>query len=586
MTGWLSEIRRRNVFKVGAAYLVVGWVLIQIADTVAPQLNLPDWAPRLITLVILLGFPIALVLAWIFDLTPAGIKSESDRSKDKGIFALAAIVFLAVVAWFIVGMDRPSRSDGRSIAVLPFVNMSEDAGNQYFSDGISEELLNVLARIPDLRVAARTSSFAFKGKQMEVPEIAERLNVELILEGSVRRQDDQVRITAQLIDADTGFHLWSNNFDRNLEDVFAVQDEIARAVAKALELQLGAVHAAAGRGRPIDPDAYDMYLQARALFRERGGESLTRAIALFEAAIAEEPDFAEAYAGLGLTYAVIPFYTTVPRELAHEKSRNAAEHALALDPTLADAFGALGDVAIHAMRFDDAEALLQRTIELSPSLSPGHYWLAEKHLYVGDLEKAMQELEIVRDLEPLSRAGGYLRSMTYLAGDRHEEARDACQVILDAAPGFDSCRAALLIIALGNEDLASAGELLITSPNAQHEPGRELAKRIADALAGDGDSTAVAQLLHDMPYHANFDPDIQNVIHDKALPALILALGQPDLALDRFLHSAESEPKDVFDMMWDPGLDVIRCESRFQDVVAQLGVVDYRAERVCETSPE
>ena len=407
MGGWLSEIRRRNVFKVGIAYLIVAWLVIQIADTVAPNLRLPEWAPRLVTLIVLLGFPIALVLAWVFDLTAGGIKVEPDRSDNKWVYSLAVVLVIAIIAWFVRGAPEPTivDPDSRSIAVLPFVNMSGDAENLYFSDGISEELLNELAHMPELRVAARTSSFAFRDRQLEIPEIAQQLNVAHILEGSVRRQGDKVRITAQLIDAESGFHLWSESFDRELQDVFAVQNEIAREVAAALQLQLDSSRAHDRAIPQIDPSAYDKYLRARALLRQRGREPLQRAASLFGEVIAAHPDLAEAYGGLALTYAVMPFYTTLPRAAAHDKSRNAAERALALDSGLAEAFGALGDVAVHALRYDDAEALLKRTIELGPSLPAGHYWLAENYLFAGEFGKAWQELEIARELDPLSHAG-------------------------------------------------------------------------------------------------------------------------------------------------------------------------------------
>jgi len=236
MAAFLSEIKRRNVFKVAAAYLLVAWVLIQIADILAPQLNLPGWVPRFVTFIFLLGFPLALVLAWVFDVTPAGIKTEFGSKNDKAFFIIAGILGTIVIGWYV--WDRPETSmtrGARSIAVLPFANMSGDPENEYFSDGISEQLLNVLAHMPGLQVAARTSSFAFKGQQMEVPEIARELNVQLVLEGSVRRQADQVRITAQLIDAVSGFHLWSETYDRSLKDIFATQDEIAAAIASALQ---------------------------------------------------------------------------------------------------------------------------------------------------------------------------------------------------------------------------------------------------------------------------------------------------------------------------------------------------------------
>ena len=580
---WLSEFKRRNVFKVGVAYLIVAWVLIQIADTVAPQLNLPEWAPRLITLIILLGFPIALVLAWIFDLTPEGIKAETGTNKDKRIYIIAGVILIGVIGWYTWDRPKPAINPAGtpSIAVLPFVNMSGDPENEYFSDGISEELLNVLARNPALRVAARTSSFAFKDQQMEVPEIARALNVELVLEGSVRRQADQVRITAQLIDAESGFHLWSGTYDRNLKDIFATQDEITAAITSALELELAAPDRDPDKTRTTDPAIYDTYLRARALFPIRRAAELRQAAAMLEEVIAADPQFAEAYASLGLIYAVLPFYTQDSRTELHIKARDAAEHALALDPGLAEAYGALGDVAIHAQQYDLADALLRRAIEEGPSLPAGHYWLAENHLFVGELEDALREHQIARQLDPRSLAAGFLRAMTYLAMERPEDARATCASILDSAPEHESCRTGLLVIALGLQNFESAKQLLIDNPNIQDDDAQQFAKEIADALDGNGDKPAMARQLLNMPYHALFDPTHPGTVHDAALPALILALGEPELALERFKLNANNEPNDVMAVIWDPQLDPIRCDEMFQQVVRQLRVSDRRAERVC-----
>ena len=234
----MSELKRRSVFKVGAAYLVVGWLVVQAASILFPLFEAPAWALRVFVLVIFLGFPVALVLAWVFDVTPEGVKVDAGREGSWKFYAVAGVVMALALGWYFYGQPatRAVAPDQRSIAVLPFVNMSGDAENEYFSDGISEEILNQLAKMPELRVAARTSSFSFKGGKLEIPDIARELQVRLVLEGSVRKQGNTVRITAQLIDAEGGFHLWSETYDRDLKDIFAVQDEIARAIAKQLQL--------------------------------------------------------------------------------------------------------------------------------------------------------------------------------------------------------------------------------------------------------------------------------------------------------------------------------------------------------------
>jgi len=583
MVSFLAEIRRRKVFRVAGAYLVVAWLLIQIADVLAPQLSLPDWAPRLITFVLLLGFPLALVLAWAFDITPQGVRTDRRGAGGFAFYLIAAVIAVAVVAWY-VGDGKPARQpvDGSmAIAVLPFVNMSGNPDNEYFSDGITEEILNVLANLPGLRVASRTSSFAFKNQAKEIPEIAAQLHVNLILEGSVRRQGDEVRITAQLIDAVSGFHLWSETYDRNLKNIFATQDEIATAIAEALELKLGAAELAARVSHETDPEVYDQYLRARAMFPSRRPEDLQQAARMLEDVIRQDPNLPGAYADLALIYAVLPFYSTEPRHAAHEKARNAALFALALSPGQAEAFGALGDIAIHAQQYDLAEVLLDRAVSEAPSLVAAHYWLAEKHLYVGEFDKALKELDTAEEFDPNSRPGGHIRAMTLYAMDRPEDARQACSNVLDTAPEHDLCRATLIMIALHQGDTGTAQSLLTSRPPSADDDAAAMGVAIANALGGRGDPEAVADMLVQQPYHALYDPNATGIVHDTAIPALLIALGRPDLAIVRLAASVANDPDEMMQTIWTPNLDAVRCTPEFQALVPQLGVVDERASRIC-----
>ena len=344
----IAELKRRSVFKVGAAYVVVGWVVIEVAATLAPQLNLPDWTPRLVTLIVLLGFPVALVLAWALDLTPEGIKVTSGAG-NKRFYSAVAVLTLAALGWYWYGTHRAAPSglsNARSIAVLPFVNMSGDKNNEYFSDGISEEILNVLAENPELEVAARTSSFAFRGSKEEVPQIAHQLGVRMVLEGSVRKQGDRVRITAQLVDASSGFHVWSQTYDRELKDIFAIQDEIAHAIADELKLRIAGSGVERGGSKGTSSvSAHDDYLRGLALWQERTGPTLLQAIAAFKRAIAADPDYADAYlGGLDRRSRHHARSTPVPTE-SDARATNAAYMALALDPGKAEPYAVLGAAA-------------------------------------------------------------------------------------------------------------------------------------------------------------------------------------------------------------------------------------------------
>jgi TolB-like protein len=391
----LAELKRRSVIRMAGLYLVGAWLLTQVASTVLPAFGAPAWALRTIIIVLVIGFVPAMVFAWIFELTPNGLRRDSEIARAESIAPRTArkmerlILLLFAIALAFFGFDKfvlaPQREaslvartaksvaaataanitagqnkvNPRSIAVLPFTNMSGDATNEYFSDGISEEILNVLAGTPELQVAARTSSFAFKGKSMEVPRIASELRVRMVLEGSVRKQDDKVRITAQLIDAQNGFHVWSQTFDRKLEDIFAIQDEIARAIGDELKVKIAAV-ATPGQGTTgtRNLEAYDLYLRGIALWQQRREEPLWQAAGLFEQATRADPGFAQGYAGQALVYTLIGDYSRrIPYQEALSRARDFAEKAIALDPTLPEPFAALGMAATMELRRDTAVML-------------------------------------------------------------------------------------------------------------------------------------------------------------------------------------------------------------------------------------
>ena len=310
---FFNELKRRNVFRVAAAYVIIAWLILQIGEVLAPALHLPEWANSFLAFVLILGMPMALFLAWAYELTPEGLKREKDVDREKsitpmtgrrldflviGLLVVALAYFIADKFWIqarqstspAIAVIKEAAEGPRSIAVLPFADMSPAGDHEYFSDGLTEELLNILARIRDLQVAGRTSSFAFKGRNEDLREIGEKLNVETILEGSVRKDEarNRVRITAQLIDVENGFHLWSDTYDRELDDIFAIQEEIAGKVAGALRITLlgeEAVHIE--NVASTDLDAYDLYLQGRSELAKSGFVNLDRAEALFRQFAAE-----------------------------------------------------------------------------------------------------------------------------------------------------------------------------------------------------------------------------------------------------------------------------------------------------------
>lgn len=390
-----SELKRRNVFKVAIAYALVGWVLMQVAAVAFPPLGLPDWTQTLVVVLVLMGLPIALLLAWAFEITPDGVKRTKNVAKDKSIahstgrkldFTIIALLVVAV-GYFAMSdsvVENPigeTQAEQTSIAVLPFVNMSSDAEQEFFSDGISEEILNVLVRIPDLKVAGRTSSFQFKGQNQDLRHIGEALNVNHILEGSVRRSGTKLRITAQLIRSSDGFHLWSETYDRELEDVFEIQDEISKAIADALAVNLGlGVGESLVVERTDDIVAYEKYMLGHQLYLKRGAENLKMAILLFNEAVARDPNFGPAWDGLASVYSVLPSYILSFSEEEKQQWFNvgmeAAKRAISLNPNSAGAYVKLG--VYHAYKnnwvvayeaFDKAEALSNNDADVLDTLA-------------------------------------------------------------------------------------------------------------------------------------------------------------------------------------------------------------------------
>jgi TolB-like protein len=432
-----TELKRRNVFRVGAAYLLFAWVIIQATDTVGPALNLPEWTLAFVTWIGIIGLPIALFFAWAFELTPEGLKSEKDVDRSVSItedtgrkINTIVIALLAIAVVILISKDYifddttepvavaedtapvPSTDGYDSIGVLPFVNMSDDPAQEYFSDGISEELLNALAKLKNLQVAARTSSFAFKGRNQDIMDIGKQLNVETVLEGSVRKSGSKIRITAQLIDVSNGYHLWSETYDRELTDIFAVQDEITAAIIGALRAHFDTGEAPeATKSVATNMSAYDAYLQGRHQLYSLEDGSLREALQSFRAATDADPDFAAAWAARATTVITMresAFREGIPREESELLARNAIEKALALDPLLAEAHIAQGMLHADSFDFEDALESLEKAVEINPSLVEGLIWRARILSRFGRIKEAQKEILKAVRLDPHNQISAIL----------------------------------------------------------------------------------------------------------------------------------------------------------------------------------
>jgi TolB-like protein/lipoprotein NlpI len=476
-----TELKRRNVFKVAFVYSAVAWLLLQVSDTLGPALHLPEWFVSAVAFLLILGFPVSIIFAWAFDLTPEGLRRESKADstapmaektgkKLNHVFVAALVLALGYFVFdkFVlgpnrntsesatavqVGQQRPAETESaradKSIAVLPFVNMSSDEEQEYFSDGLSEELLNLLARIPELNVAARTSSFSFKDKNLEVPEIATRLKVAHILEGSVRKHGDQLRITAQLIQADNGYHLWSETYDRQLDNVFQIQEDIASAVVDALKITL---LGEALKTRKTDPAAYQLFLEGQYLKRQISSDSLNRAIEVFKQAVEIDPAYVPAWAELADTY----LWGGGLDELSHEETSALADQAiqtaistdpeyafayyvrgiswifaknrfnkgiedfelaLKLDPNDAFIVAAIGKGAVLTGKFDLAISQYQAALAMEPVVPEFYFYLGRAYLSSGQLDDAEATFRKLSSLSQTYRGKFHLWETLFIKGE-------------------------------------------------------------------------------------------------------------------------------------------------------------------------
>jgi len=466
-----NELKRRNVFRVGAAYVVAAWLLIQVVETIFPAFGFGDAAMRILVIVLAIGLVPVVLFAWAFELTPEGLKKESevDRSQsitpqtgkrlDRAIMVVLALsLSYFAVDKFVLAPQREAvregqratameqaREQGRSqvaaetpddpsIAVMPFVNMSEDPANEFFSDGISEELLNLLAKIPELRVISRTSAFSYKGKDIKLAQVAKELDVAHVLEGSVRKSGDKVRITAQLIEAETDSHLWSETYDRTLDDIFAVQDEIAAMVVERLRLTL--LHELP-TAHKVDPEAYALFLQARHLRLQGGAASREQARVLYEQVLTIEPAYAAAWDELARYYQWQANTGQRPWQEGYQMARESAAMALAADPEYAPALLTLSNIALY----DDndlaaATSLLQQALALQPDDALIRLQGDAILLALGRVEEsiAVQQQQVARD--PVNPTAHFNLGAYNVYAGHWDEAIAALETALRLSPGY------------------------------------------------------------------------------------------------------------------------------------------------------
>ncbi|MCH8323161.1 MAG: hypothetical protein IIB64_08845 [Proteobacteria bacterium] len=453
MNSFFAELKRRNVVRVAVAYVVVAWVILQFIDVIQDPMSLPDWFQKVTIVFLGIGLPIALLMSWAYEVTPEGVKKTEEVDKSKSVthgtgqkinkLIIGALVL--AVGFIIYDKTVAPVDDGAvktreaSIAVLPFIDLSKDGDQQYFGDGIAEEILNVLARIPEMKVAGRTSSFQFKGQNPDLRAIGELLNVDHVLEGSIRKDGNRIRITVQLIAADDGFQLWSETYDRELVDIFAIQDQISEAVAEALKIQLGAGEEIVVEQETDSPEGYDLYLRGHQYFHLRGVDNMQTAIKLYEVATVLDPEFSSAWSALAIAYALIPYYIIGEEDFKalYEKGKAAADFALELDPKNAEAYSALTFIHDGLYQWREGEISNAKAIALAPNDAEIANFAGDHYRLTFDTVNAVKWERRAYELDPLHHINSRDLAFAYLGVGDFVNALKAINVAMDLAPNFD-----------------------------------------------------------------------------------------------------------------------------------------------------
>ena len=582
---FLDELRRRNVFRVAIAYGAAAWLVVQLVETVLPVFGVSDTTIRVIFVLLGIGFIPALVFSWIYEITPEGLRREKDVDRTVSITSrtgktLDKLIILTLgiaVAYFAVDkfvldpardaqMLEQAISGGiadNSIAVLPFLNMSRDPENEYFSDGVSEELLNLLAQAGGLSVASRTSSFHFKGKDADIRQIADRLGVRYVLEGSVRKAGDLIRVTAQLIDSRSDSNLWSQTYDRELTDIFAVQDEIARRIVGELRTKLTEhdIGQPEGLSQTDNVEAYQLYLRGLSLLRLRGIDNLLRAAELFEQAIELDPQYARAYDKRAVTYMLVPFYSDRPREPWLQRAEQSALKAIELDPQLGGAYATLGGIyqADSGHGFLEADRAFRKAIELDPNHVTARQWYGELLMTAGRPKSFLEQASRAHKMDPLAPVVNASLAWAYLYNGDYDQAERFALTSLELGMGGTWAEDVLGLVYLHRRDYDKAREIF-----GRDHPDFALNRLVVDAVENPATVPAVLEAIEALDYNRISYWPVE----------LIMLIGETDLALSMALQQIRDGVGDVR-ALWRPHFLVHAGDPRFRQMIEILVLDDY-----------
>jgi len=581
LKNFFAELRRRNVYKVAIAYAVVAWLLMQVASQIFPFFDIPNWAVRLVVLLLIIGFPVALILAWAFEVTPEGIKrTEFADELPKKSARSHAWIYVVVVAGaisaslFFFGrytatskQSALTEAPAKSIAVLPFENLSGNPENAYFTDGIQEEILMRLAKIADLKVVSRTSTVRYKRSPGSLREIATQLGVTNVLEGSVQRTADRVHVNVQLIKAASDTHLWAEAYDRKLTDIFAVESEIAKTIADTLQAKLTGSEKHAIAARPTEnTEAHQLYLKGRFFWNKRTGNDLKKSIDYFNQAIAADPKYALAYAGVAEAYAVLPTYAGGTPQECYPKAEAAAKRALALDETVAEAHNALGEVFLF-YDFDFARSIreFQRAIELKPNYASAHQWYGNDLLVpLGRFDEAIAEVKRALELDPLSLIINEDLGNTYYSARRYDEAIEQLTKTLELDSSFYYAHWSLGVAFEAKGTLDAAIEEYQKARALNDDPF--VLALLGHAYASSGNEAEALKILDQLKELSK-----QRYVTAYNFAIVYLGLGDKEEAL-RWLQKSYQDRAgyDIATIKVDPFLDPLRGDPRFEELVAKV----------------
>jgi TolB-like protein len=578
-----AELKQRQMFRIAAAYVVLAWLLLQVVNNVAPVLDTPPWVARSFLLLLVIGFPVTLFFAWMRELPADSATAPATAGRlDWTLIGVLGLV-VALISYQQLGRSpvaaiqsppgatqTSASPNSISIAVLPFENLSDDREQEFFSDGMTAEINGALARVPNLQIVARSSAFQFKGQNQDVRMVGQALGATHLIEGSVRKAGDRVRISAQLVRADSGLQMWSENYDRQLTDIFAIQEEIAQAIAGALRARLLPGQQLVSN-RTNDLDSYEQYLRAKALVRARGSQAMEQAIDLLEQVTARAPDYAPAWALLGEAYALMPQYYTGPRSDSVEevrtvanmylpKAQAAGQRAIELDPKNAEGYLSLGLVPENRGNYVLAEDNYSKALALDPNNPDLLHFYSGMLVDVGRVKESLAMRQRLQVLEPFVPVFVVNTALLYWVNGQDDAALGLARGLTPGAGGGGGGRAIMARIYASQGRYAEAADAVLELPRERETYSPEKVEAIARALRNIANAPGARQTL---------PPRLGN------LSFFHFYIGVPEQAFEFYEEQVQSNFRNVIAAAWHPSYAPLRKTQRFKTLVTNLGFTDY-----------